>query len=147
MLFVYAMPVAPGTTSTELYAGIDVRAIAGNPRIEVVAQPTEVRPEPRLITIPEGYAAGWKAFGAGRHVEVDGMRNGWLTTDAAGRDVRIVFTPVASEVRDEAVVGTGSLLIALLAAVLWSAECRDRIRRTKIHVSRHLRRTSGRRAL
>lgn len=140
MLFLYATPPAPGTTATELYAAIHVRSIAGNPKVEVIAQPTHLRSAPRLITIPEGYAAGWNAVGAGRHVEVDGMRNGWLTTDAAGRAAQIVFTPTASEITDEVAVGAGSLLIAMLIAVLGSAEARKRIRRAYKHVSRHLRR-------
>ena len=143
MLFVYAMPPGPGTTATDMYAGIHVRSIAGNPTIEVIAQPTHPRSGPRLITTPEGYAAGWKAVGAGRHVEVDGMRNGWVTTDTAGRDMHIVFTPIASESTDEVALGGGALLIALLVAVLGSAEARRRIRRPHGQVSRHPGRTSG----
>jgi len=145
MLFVYAMPTAPGTTATELYAGIEVRSISGNPTVEVIAQPTHLRSGPRLVTTPEGYATGWKAPGVGRHVEVDGMRNGWFTTDAAGRDLPIVFTPVASEVTDEVALGVGALLLALLAAVLWPAESRKRILRISMHVPKHPMRTSGRR--
>ena len=145
-LFLYAIPIASGQSATEFYAGIDVRSLSADPTVEVVAEPTHLRSGPRLTTIPEGYAAGWRAIGAGRHVEVDGMRNGWFTTGAVGRDMHIVFTPVASEVRDEVALGVGALLLALLVAVLWSMESRNRIRRTQMHVSRHLRRTNGRRA-
>lgn len=144
-LFLYAMPIASGQSATEMYAEIDVRSLSADPTVEVIAQPTHLRSEPRLITNHEGYAAGWRAVGAGRHVEVDGLRNGWFTTDAARRDMHIVFTPVASEVRDEVALGVGALLLALLATVLWSAESRKRIRRTQMYLSRHLRRTSDRR--
>jgi len=142
-LYLYAMPRASGQSATELYAGIDVQSLSANPTVEVVAQPTDPRPGPRLMTIPEGYAAGWKAVGLDRHVEVDGMRNGWLITDASDRDIHIVFTPVASEITDEVALGIGGLFMAVLVTVLWSAEARKRIRRAKAHLSQHLGRTSG----
>lgn len=143
-LFVYAMVTAPGTSATELYAGIDVRSIVDNPAIEVIAKPIQVRTGPHLVTIPEGYAAGWRAVGAGRHVEVDGMRNGWFTMQGASRAMHFVFSPVASELSDEVALGAGALLIAVLAALLWPAELRSRTRRAKAPPSIHDRRTDGR---
>lgn len=143
LLFLYAMKIEPGP-ATELYSRITVRSITHDPVVEVIAHPTTDRSGTRLITIPDGYASGWKAVGAGRHVEVDGMRNGWFVRNSSVHDVHAVFTPVSSEVTDEVLVGVGTLLAALLVAVLGSARARRRIRPRAIQLSREIRSIGGR---
>jgi len=144
-LFLYASPLTSGQHATEFYSGIVARSLPQSPTVEVVARPIHPRAAPQLVTTPEGYSPGWRAAGAGLHVEVDGLRNGWFTTRATATVVHTAFAPVAPEFTDEWALAAGALVTAILAGVLWSANLRRRARSAMVHQRRDNRRVDGRR--
>ena len=119
MLFLYAVSYSSGERSTDQYTAIQVRSVLAEPsQVVVVETPRVTQKSPMLFTTSEGYDHGWYAPGIGTHVEVDGLRNGWLTATEALRPLHPVFIPIVSEVRDEIVLAAAAMLAAALVALL-----------------------------
>jgi hypothetical protein len=118
-LFLYAFPQSVGQASVEQYAGVIARALPYSPTIDVIGRPTTGAGPTRLIVYPTGYAPGWVGPPNARHVLVDGLRNGWLTT-AGGRSLREVqYEPMVNVARDEILLASVMLLLAVASIFIW----------------------------
>lgn len=120
-LFLYALSTTSDQTTVNEYADLVVRALPAAPQVDVFGMPTTPPTPPRsraLVTTSTGFDAGWSISRGGRHVEVDGLRNGWIVARAEPppRGAHAVFLPTRSELRDEiALAGVGALTGLLLA--------------------------------
>ena len=78
-LFLYADVYASGTLTTNQYSDVIVRRSPMLPEPVVVATPRgHERPVPALYTVGGSYSPDWIGPSGDQHVEVDGLRNGWL---------------------------------------------------------------------
>ena len=91
-LYLYADVYTPGALTTNEYSDVVVR------RSPVLLQPVVVatprrheRPAPALYTVGESFSPDWIGPPGDQHVEVDGLRNGWLGPHS--RDVPLRFGP------------------------------------------------------
>jgi len=119
-LFLYAFVDSPGQHSVEEYAGVTARELPFAPALDVVASPTRPAPPGRLLSASTGFSPAWSS-GAGQHVTVDGLRNGWIDTVRPSRpdpSLSARYLPVEHEARDEAVLGAGAFALAALGLAL-----------------------------
>jgi hypothetical protein len=78
-LFLYADAYTPGALTTNEYSDVVVRRSPIPIQPVVVATPrSHERPAPALYTQGENFSPDWIGPSRDQHVEVDGMRNGWL---------------------------------------------------------------------
>jgi hypothetical protein len=115
-LFLYADVYPTGQRSVEQYAHVIVRSLPAAPKVDVVGRPV-VPPAPtRLLSLATGFAPGWVGPSGAAHVEVDGMRNGWLSDTTAVTAGQVRYLPGSGELRDEILLAGGSLLAAIAIA-------------------------------
>jgi hypothetical protein len=78
-LFLYADVYTPGALTTNEYSDVVVRRSPIPVQPVVVATPrSQERPAPALYTVGENFSPEWIGPPEDQHVEVDGLRNGWL---------------------------------------------------------------------
>jgi hypothetical protein len=111
-IFLYAYGQSLRQGSIEQFAGVIARSLPHSPSVDVVARPSTSAGPTRLLAYPSGYAAGWVGPPSARHVLVDGMRNGWLTTSGRGAPQAVRYQPLVDEVRDEFLLASAMLLLA-----------------------------------
>lgn len=76
-LFLYSDAAGNGASSIDQYSNVAVYGVVANP--VVVATPTIPQPVPlRLTTSASSFSSTWTGPVGGRHVLVDGIKNGWL---------------------------------------------------------------------
>ncbi len=113
LLFLYA-DYQGGSKSVDEYARVVARALPAIPTVMLVGRPKHPSGGLRLTATSTGYSTAWHA--EGRHVRVDGLRNGWL----ARRRMPVAsatFTPAVNELRDE--IGLALVAAAAAAAASW----------------------------
>lgn len=118
-IYLYAFSTVPGQTTVSEFANIVVRSLPAAPQVDVLAQAEHAGARASLLTGSTGFGPGWGYRGGGRHVEVDGLRNGWIV--AGPREpavVATVYAPVLGERRKELLLGGICLGAALSLAVL-----------------------------
>jgi hypothetical protein len=82
IIFLYADSTTAGQHTVNEYANVDAHALprgAGAPPV-VLGKPRHPRQGAHLTVSAQAYSSSWVA--AGRHVLVDGLRNGWLAEAA-----------------------------------------------------------------
>ena len=91
-LFLYADVYTPGALTTNEYSDVVVRRSPVLLQPVVVATPQgQERPAPALYTVGESFSPNWIGPPGDQHVEVDGLRNGWLGPHSG--DVPLRFGP------------------------------------------------------
>ncbi|HEY6789646.1 MAG TPA: hypothetical protein VI365_20290, partial [Trebonia sp.] len=91
-LFLYADVYTPGALTTNEYSDVVVRRCPALLQPVVVATPQgHERPAPALYTTSETFSPDWIGPPGDQHVEVDGLRNGWLGPHSSDDPPR--FTP------------------------------------------------------
>jgi len=78
-LFLYADVFTSGALTTNAYSDVVVRRCPVALQPVVVATPrSHERSAPALYTVGEGFSPDWIGTPGDHHVELDGLRNGWL---------------------------------------------------------------------
>jgi hypothetical protein len=138
-LVLYADVYTPGTPTTNEYSDVVVR------RSPVLLQPVDVatprgqeRPPPALYTDGENFSPNWIGPPQDQHVEVDGLRNGWLGPYSGNVSLR--FGPSSWYIlsRYASLLAAGFLLV--LALPRWPG---GRYRLVATMRSRHFARSGG----
>jgi hypothetical protein len=118
LLFLYADVYTPGAFSTNEYSDVVVR------RCPVLLQPVVVatpqgheQAAPALYTVGEGFSPDWIGSAGDQHVEVDGLRNGWLGPHSRDDPPRFSLSSWYQLSRFAPLLAAGLLLA--LALSLW----------------------------
>ncbi|CAG4910041.1 alpha-(1-_3)-arabinofuranosyltransferase family protein [Acidithrix sp. C25] len=125
-LFVYADAPTIGTQTVTQYANFIARSVGEVPSVYAIGLPRRPSNSLHLVIGNEGYASSFPSPLGTTHVIVDGLRNGWLTTD----NVRVIASivsriPARAELKDSILLTVVMLFPA--AALLWG-ERRRKIR-------------------
>jgi hypothetical protein len=131
-LFLYADAPALGGTTVNQYAGIQAVSLDTAPSLVLVGTPRARPARERLVTSPYSYLSVWRA--RGRHVVVDGLRNGWLVSPNTKTTPRYAPARIISIAQIVALCFT---LVTLTGVALLTLTDRARPRRqTRVGVPR-----------
>ncbi len=114
-LFLYAFAPTPGQTSQYDYASLIVRSLPEAPAVDVIAAPNSFASPSTLDSLESGFGPGWLGPTGARHVELDGLTNGWIWPKSVRGATKASYSPIRDEIQAE--VGAAALA-ALLAALL-----------------------------
>jgi hypothetical protein len=106
-LFLYSSTPTTGVSSVNQYANIAVYKdnITSNPIVKATPKKS-AKPHVRLIESNSSYSSSWAGPANGRHVLIDGMRNGWLiplgapaqSTPHYTRGIYVIYSALVSAV-------------------------------------------------
>jgi len=117
-LILYASCTQVGQVSVEDYSGVVVKTLPAVPLLAVVATPTRPAGSAAIHTALTGFAAGWTSASGGRHVVVDGLRNGWIVSSGRNRQVEATYEPVRHDLSEELTDAAIGLLAAAVIGLL-----------------------------
>jgi len=130
-LYAYAGSNAPGQVTTDEVADVGAYPLppaSSGPFVLLATPDRQQRRRPRLELAGTSYAPGWSGP-PGRHVLVDGLRNGWLL-DAGSTPSPATFTPGRLDDDADALSAlSGVALLAVAASVALT-----RLRRRRAHI-------------
>ncbi|MDA8331925.1 MAG: hypothetical protein M0027_12150 [Candidatus Dormibacteraeota bacterium] len=125
-LVLYAFTYVPGQLSRDDYADIVVHSLAQAPKLDVLATPTELDDRSTLHAFATGFAPGWIAPTGGRHVEIDGLTNGWIFHGSVVRLMKASYRPIRDEAPDEGALAVLTTLLAgLVGIIAWGRRRRQ----------------------
>ncbi|MST32785.1 hypothetical protein GHK86_08630 [Acidimicrobiaceae bacterium USS-CC1] len=128
-LYAYADSLAPGQATVDEYAGIAAYPVRRVGPLALLATPDRtVLRDLRLAD--SSYTSAWSAP-RGRHVLVDGMRNGWLPDAGGAPGGPVRFAPARLE-READLVSLGAALVACALAAMAVARATGRYRHAPI---------------
>jgi len=125
-LVLYAYSTQAGQLSVEDYSGVVVKPLPAAPLLAVVATPTRPAGSAAIHTALTGFATGWTSASGGRHVEVDGLRNGWIVSSGRNRQVEATYEPVRHDFPEELTDAAISILAAAGIGLLTTSARRRR---------------------
>lgn len=117
-LFLYSDAVSPGQRSVDEYANITAESPFSAPDTVVIGIPPMYSSD-RLITSDTGYSSLWKGPKGRVHVDVDGMRNGWIVGSGYTSVVRPRYLGTSNELRNGFLLTMAMAAIAVLLAWKW----------------------------
>jgi hypothetical protein len=118
-LFLYADVYVPGTLTTNEYSDVVVRRSPVLLQPVVVATPRgQVGSAPALYTVAGSFSPEWIGPPGDQRVEVDGLRNGWLSPHPRG--VALRFGPSSWYLLSRFASLLAASLLLALALSLWT---------------------------
>lgn len=130
-VFAYADSLVPGQSTTNEYADLGAYPLPASGEAVLLATPIEPSRAPdRLLVVDSSFSAQWRAP-VGRHVLVDGLRNGWLMPPGETGVVLPTYLP-ATFLRTSQLVSAAAGAVGILAMVgLLLSEVRRRSNRRR----------------
>ena len=118
-LFAYADVLQPGQRTTNEYAGVAAYRLPAAGRSVLLASPRHPATAPdRLQIADSSFSPSW-VVPQGRHVLVDGLRNGWLLPASQTSPITPRFTPAAWDRAAQWVSAAAAAILVALALLLF----------------------------
>ena len=117
-LFAYADVSRPGQRTTNEYAGVGAYRLPAAGQAVLLASPQHpARALGRLQISDSSFSPSWVAP-QGRHVLVDGLRNGWVLPASQDSPITPIFIPAAWDRDAQLVSATAAVILVALALLL-----------------------------
>lgn len=126
-LFAYADVLLPGQTTTNEYAGVTAYRLPAAGRAVLLATPRNPRSAVSRLQISDSsFSPSW-VVPRGRHVLVDGLRNGWVLPTSRHSPVAPSFIPAAWDRGAQLVSATAAVILVALAMLLFVQATRRKL--------------------
>ena len=112
-IFLYADASDDGATSVEQYANVKARALPYETDLTVVGMPSSFI-HGGLAVSATGFSTSWIGPNHARHVIVNGLTNGWLTTSVSSKNLHARNSIISVEWKKVVALFFGGLLAACL---------------------------------